>query len=390
MTELKNLLHIWRSWWTSWNVANRAEGLFDDAVLDCFISGLKPEVRRDVLAQAPSTLTHAVALAKLYDEKGGWGLGSNRNRHGPSQPPHTTPSTMGTATTPYQKAPARAGLPPLLPTPKTAPLAPVKKMSAAEMQLRREKGLCYTCDEKFSPAHRCPNKHYYVLQMDKQEDENEVAEEVAEAIEGEAEQTEHHLSFNALSGEMAAGTIRFTGSISGHQVQILLDGGSSDNFIQPRLVKLLKILAEPTPPFRVLVGNDSYLQGNSRVRELELDIHGNPVRVSAQVLPVTGTDVVLGATWLATLGPHIADYRAGSIKFYSQDRFVTLIGDKQARAQEAQFHHLKRITATHSVAELFTLQWATRDGLKEPNDVILQSLPEDLRLVLRTHSNVFD
>lgn len=70
------------------------------------------------------------------------------------------------------------------------------------------------------------------------------------------------------------------------------------------------------PPFRVLVGNGSYLQVNFRVNNLDLIIQGNRVRVSAHVLLVTGTDVVLGATWLATPGPHIADYQAGSIKFY--------------------------------------------------------------------------
>lgn len=132
-------------------------------------------------------------------------------------------------------------------------------MSAAEMQLRREKGLCYTCDEKFTLNHKCPNKHYYVLQMD--DGEPEITElDSPEAVEEMAKQTEeqtaeHHLSFNALSGGTAAGTIRFTGSISGQQVQILLDGGSSDNFIQPRLVKSLKLPAEQATPFRVLVEN---------------------------------------------------------------------------------------------------------------------------------------
>lgn len=88
--------------------------------------------------------------------------------------------------------------------------------------------------------------------------------------------------------------------------------------------------------------------------------------MTAHVLPVTGTDIVLGATWLATLGPHIVDYRAGSIKFYNQDHFVTLCGDKRAQAQEAEFNHLKRITATDSIAELFTVQWASNDGPEEP------------------------
>jgi hypothetical protein len=34
------------------------------------------------------------------------------------------------------------------------------------MQLRKDKGQCYWCDEKFSFSHRCPNKHLMLLQYD--------------------------------------------------------------------------------------------------------------------------------------------------------------------------------------------------------------------------------
>lgn len=44
-------------------LANRAEGLSDDAVLDYFISGLKLDLRPDVLAQTPMMLVRAVTLA---------------------------------------------------------------------------------------------------------------------------------------------------------------------------------------------------------------------------------------------------------------------------------------------------------------------------------------
>lgn len=31
------------------------------------------------------------------------------------------------------------------------------------MQARRDKGLCYRCDEKYSPGHRCKNKELWLL-----------------------------------------------------------------------------------------------------------------------------------------------------------------------------------------------------------------------------------
>jgi len=50
-------------------LANHMEDLPDTALLDYFISGLKSDIKREVLVQAPSSLFQAVALAKLYEEK---------------------------------------------------------------------------------------------------------------------------------------------------------------------------------------------------------------------------------------------------------------------------------------------------------------------------------
>jgi len=42
------------------------------------------------------------------------------------------------------------------------------------------------------------------------------------------------------------------------------------------------------------------------------------------LLLVSGADVVLGAPWLATLGPHVSYYSALTLKFYLEDEFITL------------------------------------------------------------------
>jgi len=63
-------------------------------------------------------------------------------------------------------------LPPLLLAPtshltsNTPKSAHIKYISLAKMQLRREKGLCYTCDDKFTPIHKCPNMQYLILHME--------------------------------------------------------------------------------------------------------------------------------------------------------------------------------------------------------------------------------
>ena len=51
-------------------LTNRVMGLSDEALMDCFVSGLKVEIRKEVLAREPNTLNRAVALAKLFDTIG--------------------------------------------------------------------------------------------------------------------------------------------------------------------------------------------------------------------------------------------------------------------------------------------------------------------------------
>lgn len=51
------------------SLANIVYGLSNDALLDYFLSGLKDELRREVMARSPLSLLKAVALAKLFEEK---------------------------------------------------------------------------------------------------------------------------------------------------------------------------------------------------------------------------------------------------------------------------------------------------------------------------------
>lgn len=50
-------------------LANRVTGLPPPFLLSCFISGLNPELRREVLALQPISLLQATALAKLQEDK---------------------------------------------------------------------------------------------------------------------------------------------------------------------------------------------------------------------------------------------------------------------------------------------------------------------------------
>jgi len=160
------------------------------------------------------------------------------------------------------------------------------------MQLRREKGLCYFCDEKFSFSHKCPNKQLILLKLADESEIDSSPSQTDSTKEPDINQTvEHHLSLNALNGATGFGVIRFNGYIGPLNVSILLDGGRSDSFVQPRIVHCLGLPVEPTTKCNVLVGNGQNMKTEGVVQNLTVKVQGNDITVPAYLLPVSGADV---------------------------------------------------------------------------------------------------
>jgi hypothetical protein len=192
------------------------------------------------------------------------------------------------------------------------------------------------------------------------EDETSVYEAASEdrVVTGEDKQLELHLSFNALKGATGVGTIKFTGHIGKMPIQILVDGGSSDNFLQPRIAHFSKLDVAPAPLFKVLGGNGNSLSPEGSISELCVAVQNHDIKVPVYLLPIVGADLILGATWLATLGPHVADYQSLSIKFFDNGKYVTLQGERSQVPQQAQLHHMRRLYQTDAIEACFAIHRA--------------------------------
>ncbi|XP_073220685.1 uncharacterized protein [Cicer arietinum] len=372
-------------------LVNRVDGLSPDAILDCFISGLQEEIRRDVKAMEPKILSKAFALAKLYEEKYSTNKPKPFTSHARNYNQNNTTTNKNPQTSQITDT-TKNNLPPLLPTPQSKPLYQknqnIKKISPAEIQLRREKNLCYFCDEKFSPSHKCPNRQVMLLQL---EDEEEIqSDQTAGVLLEEAIINEHHhLSLNAMRGANGIGTIRFTGQVGSISVKILVDGGSSDNFIQPRVAQVLKFPIEPATNLRVLVGNGQVLNAEGKIQQLLVQIQGQEIKIPVYLLQTSGADIILGSTWLATLGPHVADYAALTLKFFRQGKFITLQGETNMEPSPAQLHQFRRLHYTDAIEECFAVQLIN----KELPEDILSELPSaidpEIAMLLHTYADVF-
>ncbi|KAJ1443294.1 Aspartic peptidase domain superfamily [Sesbania bispinosa] len=244
---------------------------------------------------------------------------------------------------------------------------------------------------QFSPNHRCPNKQYLWLHMEEEDVLDPKIEPPDQVSEPQSNATqEHHLSYNALNGSSGLGTMKFQGVINGMTVQVLLDGGSSDNFLQPRLAHCLKLPVEPIQHMQVVVGNGAALSVEGWIRELEVKIQGHSLKLPVYLLHVSGADLVLGAEWLATLGPYISDYSTLTVKFFLGNRFITLHGERPRLPSQAQFSHLRRMCHTNAISEIYTMKVEHPDV---PEDKWLELPPNmepELVVLLHAYKDVFE
>nr|GEX67350.1 transposon Ty3-G Gag-Pol polyprotein [Tanacetum cinerariifolium] len=110
-----------------------------------------------------------------------------------------------------------------LPAPK-----PIRRLSNNEARERREKGLCCYCDDKYTPGHKCSKPQFFMI-GDAEETENE--NPTNDALETPADEVQGEISFHAISGTILPQTLRLPERIQNKDMVVLVDGGSTHNFV---------------------------------------------------------------------------------------------------------------------------------------------------------------
>ncbi|KAL2237277.1 UNVERIFIED_CONTAM: Retrovirus-related Pol polyprotein from transposon 17.6 [Sesamum indicum] len=152
---------------------------------------------------------------------------------------------------------------------------PRRLLTEAEMRARREKNLCYNCDEVFVPGHKCKVRYSYVL-MD--EEEVKAYEEDTGQLERQVEEVEEDdasVSLHVISGKLSHGTMRVKGNVNGREIQILIDSGSTHSFIDEKVMKALDLKTEETIPMKVRVAGGFKLVSKTLCPQLQLEMQGN-------------------------------------------------------------------------------------------------------------------
>ena len=198
----------------------------------------------------------------------------------------------------------------------------IRRLSTEEMQERRSRSLCFNCDEKFVPGHRCRK----LLLIEGIYAEDDVGEEDNfTKLEGVAEE-ELRISLHAITGSPTSRTMRVQGRLSNHRITTLMDTGSTHNFLNSELAERLGLKPRKKTWLLVTVANGERLECRGVCHGMLLWLQGELFTVDFFLLPLEGCDAVLGTQWLRELGPFWLDFARLLMNFKWKGRDISLRG----------------------------------------------------------------
>lgn len=136
------------------------------------------------------------------------------------------------------------------------------------------------------------------------EDQNEIVD-----IDQEAEiptifekETPIGISIHAFEGQMNPSTIKLMeGFILCQSIIILVDLGSTHNFMQLQVAIALKMIIPIIKPFKVAIGNGENLIFNKVCKNVEIKIQRVSVVMDIFLISVFGSNVLIGVQWSRSL-----------------------------------------------------------------------------------------
>ncbi|XP_061369249.1 uncharacterized protein LOC133312113 [Gastrolobium bilobum] len=314
------------------SLLNQVQGFSDDVLMSFFISGLQPDLRGAIQLQWPKSLHHAMQLAYALDthhDQLRSSIFSNQKRNSFSSTsnnttfPKTNPNSTFRAPTTFNSIPK-----PLSFQPSTLP---IKKLPPEEILRKRELGICFTCDEKWHSKHRCQSKMFLLIgemDDDQQDTEEEIlwSPESKDATPTASIQPNPDATMFSLASSFNHRALILTALLGNHNVDVLVDSGSSHNFINRELATTLGIPMSHSKGKKVFMGNGEFLFCDKKCNMIQLTIQNHPFVIDFWVLDLQDLNAILGMTWLESLGGVTYDYMHQSMEFIKDGQLVKLQG----------------------------------------------------------------
>ncbi|GKE45203.1 retrotransposon-related protein, partial [Tanacetum coccineum] len=167
--------------------------------------------------------------------------------------------------------------------------------------------------------------------------------------------------FGGVSEEDDMGVATGDGGDGAGDVHVLIDNGSTHNFIRPDVVDKMCLPIKSTKAFKVYIGSGESLLCESVCSSITLHMKGVVIEVDLYVLPMQGPDVVLGFQWLRNLGKVTHDYAHQTMEFTLLDTTYLLKGDDSLRMKKINLHQMQAMLEHDDVYGVYEIHYLSNE-----------------------------
>lgn len=170
-------------------------------------------------------------------------------------------------------------------------------------------------------------------------------------------------------------------------VIILIDIGSTHNFIDFQVAKEVKATLIPTTPLIVTVTNGYKVVSKLKYANFQQTIQGEPYQ---RVIRLDGSSIILGIDWLRTYGKITFDYLINSMTFTKDGKQMMLKGMTKGSKLKSTKAKLQSIIATQWYKARLKEKYCTIGYLKNlEKHKVEEEIPTLVREVQELYSEVF-
>ncbi|XP_047326494.1 uncharacterized protein LOC124930180 [Impatiens glandulifera] len=353
-------------------------------VIECYLAGLNEEIADAVKLRNPETLNEAMSMAKAQESiyRSLWSRGHLYSKLAPLLPKPVGPSTNRTSFSGIPHASSSGGN-----------QGSMKQLEPAVFDEKRRKGLCYKCDQKWEPNHKCKTKLFMISANEEEAlpDVQLVQETVVDdpSLLQPNSVEEPAISLHALTGSKNFQTLQIRGKIGSLPVVILIDTGITHNFINSRILRNIGHEAMKTQVLSVKVADGSTLFCSSICKNLKWSMEGKDYQADMKVLTMTGYDMVLGIEWLITLGTSAWNFEKLTFSFEMEGATITLQGIPQTQINLIEGHQLEKLLRKGSLAAMVQAKTENEAQFFALITRAQEEVSEDLQGLLDDFSTLF-
>lgn len=189
------------------------------------------------------------------------------------------------------------------------------------------------------------------------------------------------ISAPAMNGTYSSKTIKLQGFIQQLKAILLVDSGSSHNFISEQLAALLPNWKPLQSPMQVKVADGGILYCTHEITDCPWLVQGNSFQTTFKILPLKCYDAILGMNWLEKHSPMNMQWAEKWFSFHYKGETIKLQGLQPEKTKCTvisgdRLYSLQKQDEIWCVVEVYSTEAQSRENTPYI-PVLLQKLVED-------------